>query len=135
MWIATRVLVAPNGETLEISVGAPFERDHVWVCPYQYVRNGVAEAKSVEGGDALQALHIALSLISREYGQSEFVWPSTGKHSGLPIIVDGDPELIDHRKLAKVIDDEMERMTAEALARIKGGTEAEWLEKMRAESK
>jgi hypothetical protein len=117
-WIATRVLTAPNGETIEISLGIPYQDSKgMWLCPIRYVRNGHVEEKMGFGVDAFQALIVALGRISLEW-QGRAWWPLIGKsYSGFPKIVDGDPELIDHDRLYKMIDEEMERQSTEALAK------------------
>lgn len=103
-WMATRWLNEPDGTLIEVSIGQPYvDALERWHCPFRYIREGTVTSKSAPGGDGFQALINALGTMSRDW-HGKATWAGLD-HPGFPIIVDGEPALVDYNKIRALIDE------------------------------
>ena len=117
-WIAHRRLVLTDGKQIDISIGKPEPEGDAWRCAIRFDQAGIVTLEHVDGGDAFQALTMALGSIEQDLAGTGATWLAEQPGwSGFHKIVPAGFAALDVDELHRQIDELVEAASAEALAR------------------
>ena len=125
LWIATRLLLDPTGQRVEVAIGVPYDDGRNWYCPYRIERAGEVTIKKAGGEDALQSLALAIEALSHSLEQSgaTLTWHVLQNDTPIPTAELGDtgiyrllPSALGfpfYNELRKLVDGQIEQRAEE----------------------